>query len=125
MPGRLSGSRSTPTSSRSPSILRARARSAHLGSAMAAAIAAGIYPDFDSAAQAMVAIERVVEPDPGERGRLRRSLRTLRRRYIGGSILRSGTPEGDGAGVIGGGQCLSVGAERHGVDASLAVGQAE
>jgi ribulose kinase len=35
-----------------------------LGSAMAAAIAAGIHPDFDSAAQAMVAIERVVEPNP-------------------------------------------------------------
>jgi sugar (pentulose or hexulose) kinase len=28
---------------------------------MAAAVAAGIYPDFDEAARAMVAIERVVE----------------------------------------------------------------
>jgi FGGY-family pentulose kinase len=35
-----------------------------LGSAMAAAIAAGIYPDFDLAARAMVAIERLVEPNP-------------------------------------------------------------
>jgi FGGY-family pentulose kinase len=34
-----------------------------LGSVMAAAIACGIYPDFDAAAQAMVAIERVVEPN--------------------------------------------------------------
>jgi FGGY-family pentulose kinase len=33
-----------------------------LGSAMAASIAAGIYPDFDAAARAMVAIERLVEP---------------------------------------------------------------
>ena len=35
-----------------------------LGAAMAAAVAAGIYTDFDDAARAMVAIERVVEPDP-------------------------------------------------------------
>jgi FGGY-family pentulose kinase len=35
-----------------------------LGSAMAAAVAAGAYRDFDQAAQAMVAIERSVEPDP-------------------------------------------------------------
>jgi sugar (pentulose or hexulose) kinase len=34
-----------------------------LGSAMAAAVAAGIYPDFDAAAHAMVAIERVVAPN--------------------------------------------------------------
>ena len=37
------------------------------GSAMAAAVAAGIYPDFDEAARAMVAIERVVEPNPANR----------------------------------------------------------
>jgi ribulokinase len=35
-----------------------------LGSAMAAAIAAGVYADFDEAARAMVAIDSVVEPDP-------------------------------------------------------------
>ena len=35
-----------------------------LGSAMAAALAAGLYPDFDAAALAMVATERIVEPDP-------------------------------------------------------------
>jgi FGGY-family pentulose kinase len=35
-----------------------------LGSAMAAASAAGIYSGFDEAAQGMVAIEKVVEPDP-------------------------------------------------------------
>jgi FGGY-family pentulose kinase len=34
-----------------------------LGSAMAAAIAAGVYQDFDEAARAMVAIETQVEPD--------------------------------------------------------------
>ncbi|HZW31005.1 MAG TPA: FGGY-family carbohydrate kinase [Isosphaeraceae bacterium] len=39
-----------------------------LGSAMAAAVAAGIYPDFDAAARAMVAIERVVEPNPAHAG---------------------------------------------------------
>ena len=36
-----------------------------LGSAMSAAIAAGVYRDFDEAAAAMVQIERVVEPNPG------------------------------------------------------------
>jgi FGGY-family pentulose kinase len=35
-----------------------------LGSTMAAAVAAGIYPEFDAAARAMVAIERLVEPNP-------------------------------------------------------------
>ena len=35
-----------------------------LGSAMAASLAAGIYPDFDAAARAMVQIDRVVEPNP-------------------------------------------------------------
>ena len=35
-----------------------------LGSAMAASVAAGIYPDFEQAATAMVAIERLVEPNP-------------------------------------------------------------
>ena len=35
-----------------------------LGSAMAAALAAGLYPDFDAAALAMVATERIIEPDP-------------------------------------------------------------
>jgi L-xylulokinase len=32
------------------------------GAAMAATLAAGIYPDFDAAADAMVHIERTVEP---------------------------------------------------------------
>ena len=31
---------------------------------MAAAVAAGIYPDFDEAARAMVAIEKTLEPNP-------------------------------------------------------------
>jgi FGGY-family pentulose kinase len=39
-----------------------------LGSAMAAAVAGGIYSDFDAAARAMVAIERVVEPNPADAG---------------------------------------------------------
>jgi FGGY-family pentulose kinase len=39
-----------------------------LGSAMAAAVAAGVYGDFDHAARAMVAIETVVEPDPANAG---------------------------------------------------------
>jgi FGGY-family pentulose kinase len=39
-----------------------------LGSAMVAAVAAGIYADFDAAARTMVAIERVVEPDPVHAG---------------------------------------------------------
>jgi FGGY-family pentulose kinase len=39
-----------------------------LGSAMAAAVGAGIYADFDEAARAMVAIEKVVEPNPANAG---------------------------------------------------------
>jgi len=39
-----------------------------LGAAMAAALAAGAFPDFDAAARAMVAEERVVEPDPANAG---------------------------------------------------------
>jgi ribulose kinase len=35
---------------------------------MAAAVAAGAFPNFDQAAQAMVAIEKSVEPDPGNAG---------------------------------------------------------
>lgn len=38
--------------------------SCSLGAAMAASLAAGIYPDFDAAGRAMVAIDRVLEPDP-------------------------------------------------------------
>jgi FGGY-family pentulose kinase len=39
-----------------------------LGSAMAAAVAAGTYRDFDEAALAMVAIEESVEPNPANAG---------------------------------------------------------
>jgi ribulose kinase len=39
-----------------------------LGSAMAAAVAAGAYAGFDEAASAMVAIEKRVEPNPGNAG---------------------------------------------------------
>ena len=47
-----------------PVHLTRESESCALGSAMAAAVAAGIYPDFDEAARAMVAIERIVEPNP-------------------------------------------------------------
>lgn len=47
-----------------PIHLTRETESCALGSAMAAALAAGAYPDFDAAGRAMVAIERVVEPDP-------------------------------------------------------------
>jgi FGGY-family pentulose kinase len=39
-----------------------------LGSAMAAALAAGVFTDFDEAARAMVAIETEIEPDPDRAG---------------------------------------------------------
>ncbi|WP_337173479.1 FGGY-family carbohydrate kinase [Paludisphaera sp.] len=48
-----------------PIHLTREGESCALGSAMCAAVAAGIYKDFDEAAAAMVAVERVVEPDPG------------------------------------------------------------
>jgi FGGY-family pentulose kinase len=38
-----------------------------LGAAMAAAVGAGLYPDFDAAGRAMVAIDRVIQPDPANR----------------------------------------------------------
>jgi FGGY-family pentulose kinase len=46
-----------------PIHLTRETESCALGSAMAAALAAGLYPDFEAAAQAMVAIERVVSPN--------------------------------------------------------------
>ena len=46
-----------------PIHLTREAESCALGSAMAAALAAGVFPDFDAAAQAMVAIEREVAPN--------------------------------------------------------------
>jgi FGGY-family pentulose kinase len=47
-----------------PIHLTRESESCALGAAMAAAIAAGVYADFDHAARAMVAIETIVEPDP-------------------------------------------------------------
>jgi FGGY-family pentulose kinase len=47
-----------------PIHLTRETESCALGSAMAAALAAGAYPDFDAAGRAMVAIERVVSPNP-------------------------------------------------------------
>ncbi len=46
-----------------PIYLTRDPESCALGAAMAASIAAGVYPDFDAAAQSMVAIDRVVEPN--------------------------------------------------------------
>jgi FGGY-family pentulose kinase len=46
-----------------PIYLPREKESCALGSAMAAALAAGVYHDFDEAARAMVAIETQVEPD--------------------------------------------------------------
>ena len=51
-----------------PIQLTRETESCALGAAMSAALAAGVYPDFDAAAREMVAIERVVEPDPANAG---------------------------------------------------------
>ncbi len=48
--------------------LTRESESCALGSAMAAAVAAGAYRDFDEAARAMVAIEKTVEPNPANSG---------------------------------------------------------
>jgi FGGY-family pentulose kinase len=50
-----------------PIHLTRETESCALGSALIAAVAAGFFPDFDSAARAMVAIERVVEPNTAVR----------------------------------------------------------
>src|SRR5262249_61033349 len=47
-----------------PVHLTRESESCALGSAMTAAVAAGFYRDLDEAARAMVAIEKVVEPNP-------------------------------------------------------------
>ena len=47
-----------------PIQLTRETESCALGAAMAGAVRAGIFADFDAAARSMVAIERVVEPDP-------------------------------------------------------------
>jgi ribulose kinase len=51
-----------------PIHLTRETESCALGSAMAAALAAGAFPDFAAAARAMVQIERVVEPNPANAG---------------------------------------------------------
>src|SRR5262249_31739407 len=48
-----------------PIHLTRETESCALGSALAAALPAGLYPEFDAAARAMVRTERVVEPDAG------------------------------------------------------------
>jgi FGGY-family pentulose kinase len=50
-----------------PIHLTRETESCALGSAMAAAVGAGLFPDFDAAGRAMVAIERVVAPNPALR----------------------------------------------------------
>jgi FGGY-family pentulose kinase len=47
-----------------PIHLTRETESCALGSAIAAAVAARVYPGFDTAARAMVSFERVVEPNP-------------------------------------------------------------
>jgi ribulose kinase len=47
-----------------PISLTREGESAVLGSAMLAAVGAGVYPDIQTAAQNMVHIERTLEPDP-------------------------------------------------------------
>jgi ribulose kinase len=51
-----------------PIHLTREPESCALGSALTASVAAGLHTDFDSAARAMVATERVVEPNPHNRG---------------------------------------------------------
>jgi ribulose kinase len=51
-----------------PITLPREGESCALGSAMTAAVAAGLVPDLDAAAREMVATERVVEPDGGDAG---------------------------------------------------------
>jgi FGGY-family pentulose kinase len=51
-----------------PIHLTRETESCALGSSMAAALAAGAYPDFAAAAKSMVAIERVVAPTPENAG---------------------------------------------------------
>jgi ribulose kinase len=51
-----------------PIHLAREAEACALGSAMAASVAAGIAADFDEAAQTLVAIEKVVEPNPANAG---------------------------------------------------------
>jgi len=53
---------------RRPVHLTRETEACALGSAMAGAVRAGAFPDFDAAARAMVAIERVVTPDPSHCG---------------------------------------------------------
>jgi ribulose kinase len=47
-----------------PIHLTREVESCALGAAMAATLAAGLHPDFDAAASAMVQVERTVEPNP-------------------------------------------------------------
>jgi sugar (pentulose or hexulose) kinase len=47
-----------------PIHLTRESESCALGSAMAAAVGAGIFPSFDEASRAMVKIERTIEPKP-------------------------------------------------------------
>jgi ribulokinase len=50
-----------------PITLTRESESTALGAAMAAAVGAGFFPDFDAAAAEMVVIERTVEPKPANR----------------------------------------------------------
>jgi FGGY-family pentulose kinase len=50
-----------------PIHLTRESESCALGAAMAAAVGAGLYPDFTAAAAAMVAVERTVDPNPANK----------------------------------------------------------
>ena len=64
-----------------PVHLTREPESCALGAAMAAAVGAGLFPDFAAAAVAMVALDRVVEPDPSNRAAYDALFATYRRAY--------------------------------------------
>jgi ribulose kinase len=51
--------------SNAPISLTRESEAPVLGSAMLAAVGAGIHPDVQAAARRMVHVERTIEPDPG------------------------------------------------------------
>ena len=62
-----------------PIFLTRETEAVRLGAALAASLAAGIYPDFDAAARAMVHLERTVAPNPANRRSMTRCSRVTPR----------------------------------------------